>query len=84
MPYAVRKYYAKRAPLAQIYMVRRGWRVHFFERPSVDSPLISEPHHKMEERGLFHGSPAARERWIRRLPSEGGGFVLARGVKELV
>ena len=79
MPYATKRYYAKNPPLAHLYMVRHERGIHFFERPSVDSAVVD----KLYGRMLFHGSPAVNERWVRRLPSEGGGFAVALGVKEL-
>jgi hypothetical protein len=79
MPYAVRKHYAKNPPLAQLYMVIYGMGIRFYERPSLDSLMVGRLYGRM----LFHGSPAAAGRWVRRLPSEGGGFCWADGVKEL-
>ena len=79
MPYATKRYYAKRPPLAQLYMVAWERGVHFFDRPSVDSATIG----RLYGRSLFHGSPAVSGRWVRRLPSEGGGFCVSLGVKEL-
>lgn len=80
MPYAVRKYYPHTPPLARLYVTTYEKGVHFYERPSVNSVIVG----RLYGRSLFHGAPAANDRWVRRLPSEGGGFAVALSVQEVV
>lgn len=80
MPYSTRRHYAKNPPLSRLYKTTQVKGVHFYERPSPDSPTVG----MLYGRTLFHGSPAVNERWVRRLPSEGGGFAYTGVVEEVI
>ncbi len=62
--------------MGRLYVVQAK-RVRFFDRKSVSGVELGE----LYRREVFHGVPS--DVWIKRLPSEGGGYCVGSIVREL-
>ena len=66
---------ARRAPLARLFVLKHVARC--VERKSMNSPEVD----LLYPRYLFHGEYAGD--WIKRLPSEGGGYIFRSTAREV-
>lgn len=65
------------APLARLWVVTARKGARFVKRQSMNSEEVAH----LPRLSLFHGDIAGA--WVRRLPSEGGGYAFFAAVREV-